>query len=163
MQLKKKNIIIRIPKYFCVSEQQCSLPSDPEILWVLPSNPFKHLGLVPTANITCWHQPVNQASLNHALEEWCIGQTLPFSSKWGKTRDLRTHRVWGKANDNQGEAEDRSALETNSKFETYRKFRLPPWEVQRTLLCHGGTPNQIRETTNSKPTLTKKYLSSKPS
>lgn len=131
---KCDQVIIWIPKYFLVSEQQFSLSSDPEMMWVLLSDHLKWPGPAPSADIAYEHQPVNKPSPKCALEGWGIGQTLMLPSEWWKVRDLRTHIVWGKPNYPQGEAGDRGALETNSAFETNRKFRFPLWEVQCTLL-----------------------------
>jgi len=122
-------VIIWIPKYFCVSEQRFSLSLDSEMMWDLLSGPLKCLGLSPSAGITYRSQPVNKAGLKHALEGWCTGQTLPLPSKQGTVRDLRTHGVWEKPNEPQGEAEDRDALKTNSASETNRNFLFGKFSV----------------------------------
>lgn len=96
--------------------------------------PIKMPGNDSHDDITSWHQPVNQAGLKNALKGWDIGQALLFPSEWGKARDLRTHRVWRKPDEHQGEGEDRGALEENSAFEISRKFMFPLCEIQPSLL-----------------------------
>lgn len=96
--------------------------------------PIKVLRTVFHVDITYWHQPVNQACLKYALKGWHIGQTNMFHSEWETARHLRTHRVWRKPDEPQGEAEDRGALEENSVFEISRKLRFPFWEIQPSLL-----------------------------
>lgn len=56
-------IIIWIPKYLCISEQQFTLSSDP--VTVLMFHTLKSPGLASWAGTTSCHQPVNQAGLKY--------------------------------------------------------------------------------------------------